>query len=370
MKSFFVLIMCFLLNQSAFAQDHFAARRVYVGIPSSQTTTSAGIAAFINSHYDSDDKKIEAIYSWITANIKYDSDSIHYVILDEDNEERVCWALRRKRGVCENFAAIFTDVATQCGINSLVVEGFTKQGGSLDRTPHVWCVANVNNKWRLYDPTWDAGRVGSTGFDPYYRYFNVAPEEFIQSHLPFDPVFQLLNYPITYKDFVRGNTAGNNSKIYFNYNDSLRAVKNMNRLSRYASEESRIENAGWPYDKIETKLKRIRFQMEVLNQDSDADLYNDVINDYNSAINYINVFLNYRNNKLQPQKSASEIQILFQNVDELIASANEKIRSIKRSKAVLQLDTGDIQKKLDDLTNNLKQQRLFYKTYSDTAVKE
>jgi len=80
--------------------------------------------------------------------------------------------------------------------------------------------------------------------------------------------------------------------------------------------------------------------------------------------------LNYRNNQFQPQKSTAEVQILFQNVQKLIATANEKIKRINRSKATLQLDTGDIQKKLNDLSNNLKQQQLFFKNYSDTAVKE
>lgn len=370
MKWFSVLIMSFMLTESAIAQDHFAAERTYVNIPSSQTATSAGIAAYINSHYDSDDKKIAAVYSWITANIKYDADSIHYVILDEDNEERVTWALRRKRGVCENFAALFTDVVTQCGINSFVVEGFTKQGGSLDRTPHVWCVAYVDNKWRLYDPTWDASRVGSMSFDPHYNYFNASPEELIQSHLPFDPAFQLLNYPIDYNDFVRGNTAQNHQKKYFNYNDTLETFQKMDRLSRYESQATRIENAGWPASKIDTKLKRTKFQMEVMNQDSDADLYNAVVDDYNSAINSLNVFLNYRNNQFQPQKSNVEVQILFQNVQKLITTANEKIKRINRSKATLQLDTGDIQKKINDLEFNLKQQQLFFKNYTDTADKE
>jgi hypothetical protein len=370
MKLILVLATLFLVTQFAIAQDHFAAERMFVNIPSSQTASSAGIAAYINSHYSSDDKKIAAIYSWITANIKYDADSIHYVILDEDNEERVSWALRRKRGVCENFAAIFTDVANQCGITSYVVQGFTKQGGFVDRAPHAWCVALVNNQWGLYDPTWDAGRVGSIGFDPHYRYFNIAPGEFIQTHLPFDPLFQLLNYPINYNDFVRGNSGENKNKNFINYKDSLEVLKNLDRLSRYENEEARIENAGWPLSKIETKLKQIKFQMEVLNQDSDADLYNSAVDDYNSAINSLNIFLNYRNNQFQPQKSNVEIQILFQNVQKLIASANEKLKRINRSKATLQLDTGDIQKKLNDLKSNLQQQQVFFRNYSDTTVKQ
>lgn len=272
--------------------------------------------------------------------------------------------------MCENFAALFTDVVTQCGINSFVVEGFTKQGGSLDRTPHVWSVAYVDNKWRLYDPTWDAGRVGSINFDPHYNYFNPPPEEFIQNHLPFDPAFQLLNYPIDYKDFVRGSTGQNHQKEYFNYKDTLEAFQKMDRLSRYESEATRIENAGWPASKIDTKLKRIKFQMEVLNQDSDADLYNAAVDDYNSAISSLNIFLNYRNNQFQPQKSNAEVQILFQHVQKLIATANEKIKRINRSKATLLLETADIQKKINDLTLNLQQQQLFFKNYIGTADKE
>jgi hypothetical protein len=370
MKLLAIFILFFYAVPLAEAQDYSAAERMYVSISSSQTATSAGIAAYINSHYHTDEKKVEAIYSWLTSNIKYDADSIHYVILDEDNEQRISYALRRKRGVCENFAAIFTDLCNQCGIASFAVEGFTKQGGSLDRAPHVWCVALVNNEWDLYDPTWDAGLVGSMRFDPRYKYFKVPPTEFIQTHLPFDPIFQLLNYPVNYNDFVRGNTQQNGRKNYFNYKDSLEAFKNMDRLAQYASEEERIKIAEWPASKIETKLKRIKFQMEVLNQDTDADLYNAAAADYNAAINSLNVFLTYRNNQFQPKKSNAEVQILFQNIQNLIGSANEKIKRINSSKANLQLDTGDIQKKLDDLAINLKQQQLFFKNYSEMADKQ
>ena len=370
MKLFAILILFFYAVQSADAQDYSAAERMYVSIPSTQTTTSAGIASYINSHYYTDEKKVEAIYSWLTVNIKYDADSIHYVILDEDNEQRVSYALRRKRGVCENFAAIFADLCNQCGIASWAVEGLTRQGGSLDRAPHVWCVALVNNEWGLYDPTWDAGLFGSRRLDPRYKYFKVPPAEFIQTHLPFDPIFQLLNYPVNYNDFVRGNTRQNGRKNYFNYRDSLEAFKNMDRLAQYQSEVSRINNAQWPLSRVETKLKRIRFQMEVLNQDTDADLYNAAVDNYNIAVNSLNVFLTYRNNRFQPQKSNAEVQILFQNVQNLIGSAYEKLKRINSSKANLQLDTGDIQQKLDELTTKLKQQQLFFKNYRQTAEKQ
>lgn len=365
MKWLSVLIIILTWVQSTKAQDRLAAERIYVNIPLSQTATSAGIADYINSHYQTSEKKIAAIYSWIISNIKYDADSIHYVILDEDNSERVSFALRRKKGVCENFAAIFTDVANQCGINSYMVEGLTKQGGAVDRSAHVWCIAYINNKWRLYDPTWDADWVGSARSDPHFNYFDPDPEEFVQSHLPFDPIYQLLNYPVIYKDFERGITSQGSRGKYFNYKDSLEAIKNMDRLSQYAHEESRIENAGWPPSRIETKLKRIRFQVEVLSQDNDADLYNSAVSDYNSAIIFLNDFLNYRNNQFQPARSNEEVQKIFQNVALLQASANMKIKKINKSTANLQLNTSDIQKKLNDLGINLKNQETFFKNHTE-----
>jgi len=371
MKSFLILMIFFCLGKSAFAQnDHFSAERIFVNIPNSQTHTSSDIAAYINAHYRSNKEKIAAIYSWITMNIKYDADTIHYVILDENNEERVSFALRRKKGVCENFAAIFTDLCNQCGISSYAVEGFTKQGGYVDKGAHVWCVAFVDDKWGLYDPTWDVEKPGSNNFNPQFQYFNLPPIDFIQSHLPFDPIFQLLNYPITYNDFERGITQSVNGKNYFNYKDSLESFQKMDRLSQYLIEESRIENAGWPAKKIETKLKRIRFQVEVLNQDNDADLYNSAVADYNAAIIFLNKFLTYRNNQFQPAKSKDEVENIFQNVSVLTSSAILKLKKINRSTATLQLDTGDLQKKLDDLAINLKQQEILYKNYSDSAIKE
>ena len=286
MKMLSIFILFFCLSKSAIAQsNHYAEERIFVSIPTSQTHTSSDIASYINSHYHSNKEKIAAIYSWITMNIKYDADSIHYVILDENNEERVSFALRRKKGVCENFAAIFTDLCNQCGISSYAVEGFTKQGGYVDKGAHVWCVAFVDDKWGLYDPTWDVGTVGSNHFNTQFQYFNLPPIDFIQTHLPFDPMFQLLNYPIIYNDFERGNTQPVSRKNYFNYKDSLETFQKMDRLSQYMCEESRIENAGWPAKKIETKLKRIRFQVEILNQGSDSDLYNSAVADYNAAIN-------------------------------------------------------------------------------------
>jgi hypothetical protein len=370
MKFLLFFTLFFSTFQKGSAQNNFQFENIYVNIPSSETTTITGISAYINKHFDSNDKKVAAIYNWIISNIKYDADSIHYVILDEDNEQRATFALRRKKGVCENFAAIFNELCTKCGITSFAIEGYTKQMGSIDRTPHVWCAAFVDNQWKFYDPTWDAGFITNGRFINEIRnnYFKVEPETFIQTHLPFDPLFQFLNYPVTYKEFISGNSK-EGQKHYFNYVDSINIYKKTDRLTQYLSAVSRMKSTGWPASKIDTKLKRVQLEIEIINQDTDMDLYNSAVSDYNEAIQFLNIFLVYRNNQFQPLKAKVEVEKIFENTRELISSANFKLKKVNGSKATLMLDTGDIQKKLDDLKIKLNEQETFFKNNSHDEEK-
>ncbi|MGN6531791.1 MAG: transglutaminase domain-containing protein [Ginsengibacter sp.] len=351
---FFIAVLCC-------ANCTFAQQNIY--IPADKTNNASDIAAFVNNHYHSDDEKISAIYNWITNNIKYDADSMHYVILDEDNDQRVSVALRRKRGVCENFAAVFNDLCNKCGIQSFAIEGYTRQTASIDRTPHMWCAAFADGEWYLYDPTWDAGYIRNGGFINHVQnnYFKISPHVFIQTHLPFDPMLQFLNYPVTYKEFINGKTGEQSEKNYFNYKDSIDAFRKMNPLDQYLSEMNRIKKSNWPASKIDTKLKRIRLELEVRYQDKDVALYDSSVADYNKAINYLNTFLSYRNNQFQPAKSNEEVQKLFLNIRNLIADANAKLKQVNLSDATLTLNTGDLQQKLDELLVNVKQHENFLK---------
>ena len=161
-----------------------------------------------------------------------------------------------------------------------------------------------------------------------------------------------------------GGAGRQNSKTYFNYLDTLNEYRKMDRLSQYLSEESRIKKMQWPASKIDTKLKTLSLQIEILNQDDDADLYNAAVDDYNSAISAFNFFIAYRNNQFQPAKSNEEVNNIFQNIKRLILSANLRLEKISRSTATLQLNTGDIQKKINDLKSNLQVQESFYKNYT------
>ncbi|MEO8412488.1 MAG: transglutaminase domain-containing protein [Ginsengibacter sp.] len=369
MKSVLILVCVACVTLAGNSQDADAYReadRISLHIPIAQTNTTADIASFIKAHFDTDEKKVWAIYTWVTANIRYDADSIHRVILDEDNYELVSYALRRRKGVCENFAAIFNDICRKSGLLSFMVDGYTSQNGSVDRSTHAWCTVCIDNKWLLYDPTWDAGFAG--GYTtPRAHYFQASPGIFIHSHIPFDPMFQLLNYPITYKEFNSGNLGMNSSKPYFNYTDSLNAYEKLNPLNKYIAALSRIQSNGAPNEKVKTKISKLKMEIEIIYQDKDSVLYNSAIADYNYAINNFNNFVTYRNNQFKPAKTNAEIKAIFDGIEKRINSATGKLKELNQSKATLTLDSGDVEYALANLSTRVKEQKEFIKNYQGTA---
>ncbi len=368
MRFIFIFLWFILFNDLIHAQnpnEYVFADRVSHSIPQSQTGSTKDIASYINANCKTDQEKIRAAYTWVTTNITYDADSIHFVILDEDNDERITYALKRKRGVCENFAAIFTDICIRSGINAFAIEGHTRQNGSIDKTPHVWCAAFINSKWFLYDPTWDAGSLKNGRYltSASTNYFQKLPDQFIHTHLPFDPLFQFMEYPVKYKEFKNGNFLNDHSSTYFNYVDSMQQYQNSDSLTRYISSLTRIKNYGWPTSMIDSKLKRIQLEIELIHQDTDMTLYDSAVSDYNNAIVIMNDFINYRNRQFLPLKKEEEVESMFSSISHKIEIANHKLKLINSSTATLTLDTGDIQKKLDDLLIKLREQQIFYKDY-------
>ena len=362
MKSSLFLILFFCFTISLPAQNIPVAQ---AGGSLKNAKTSDEIASYINLHYHSDADKVLAIYSWIVSNIKYNADSIHYVILDEDNQERVTWALRRRAGVCENFAAIFADLCTKCGIRSFAIQGFTKAGGYLEKGAHVWNAALIDNKWNLYDATWDAGS-GPDGAS--YRWFKIAPAIFAETHLPFDPLFQFLEYPLLYRDFIAGVGGSHKPENYFNYTDSLKKFEKLDRISQYMAEEQWIKQSQWPAAKVDTKIKTLRQQVEVISQDGDMNMYDTAVADYNRAVATLNEFIIYRNNQLLPSKPVSEVNEIFARTSSFLKSASERLDIVSRSIATLQLDIGDIRYQINQLKNKLQTQQAFYKNTVASAI--
>ena len=338
--------------------DYTDVDRRVLQIPTAKTYATDSIVQFVQNNFITDGEKVRAIYTWITTNIRYSKDSIYYFRGWGTNPEaKMAAILRRRRGICENYAALFANLVSKCGVPVFVVSGYTKIAGNVNWNGHGWCAVFVDNEWRLCDPTWDEGFKTST------QYFLVNPAQFIETHLPFDPLWQLLEHPITHREFQKGIGFSKKDTTVFHYTDSVSNHLLLDTLQQMQATSRRMRKAGIDNENLKTWLAYNEMKIAIINQEADMDGFNAAVADRNKARALYNDFVQYRNSSFKPTRPAAEIQLWFYTIDNLLAAALKKIETIGRVVENYQYDTDSLKSSIDNLIAKLKQQKDFLKIY-------
>jgi transglutaminase/protease-like cytokinesis protein 3 len=242
-------------------------------IPDSVTSNASSIAEYLNSKFTLQKEKARAIFVWITSNIQYDIENVFAINFYQNSNEIVAEVLKSKKGVCMHFAELFNDIANKAGIRSFVIPGYTKQNGFVDYIPHAWCTALIDSTWCLVDPTWGSGYVQNAKFIKKMNnfYFLTNPELLIKSHIPFDLMWELLNYPITNQEFYEGKTQMVKSKRFFNFNDSIQNYIHESDIQKLISSSRRIENNGVKNSLIFDRLQHNKREIEYYGKSGVSD---------------------------------------------------------------------------------------------------
>jgi transglutaminase/protease-like cytokinesis protein 3 len=197
------------------------------------------LASQITDGIHSDSLKVRAIYEWVTDNIAYDIDLFNEMNIktveqyaEAQKSEKV---IRRKKAVCMGYTNLFQDLCNASGIKAYSVPGYCK---SIDpRTNvmtfsserHSWNAVKINNKWYLCDPTWSAGSINMrTGLfvkNLNEEFYLTDGKKFIKRHIPLDPLWQLLDNPISMQEFRYGQKPARMLK--FNYLDTLKVFESL-----------------------------------------------------------------------------------------------------------------------------------------------
>jgi len=329
-------------------------------IPVAKTYSTDSIAAYIISNFKTNNERLRAIYIWVTANIRYDPDSMYVINSDRDTSARITAALRRRKGVCENYAAIFNDIVVKTGIPSYIVSGYTKQGGSIDRSGHTWCAVYLNDEWYFCDPTWDEGIRGLP------RWFLVPPSVFIESHMPFDPIWQLLDNPRSHKEFYAGRSFFKKKNTIYNSRDSISAYLRSGSQEQLQAAAARIQDAGLENQLLVNRLRYVKMLININREEKDMNLYNAAVKDLNNANTIFNNYIAYRNMRFLPARPDAGLNAMLDPVDSIISSANKKLDELAASATDLQYDPGLLKYKFSALKNKLQEQKQFLKQYLTT----
>ena len=173
------------------APDHYASL-----FPRSQVASLPQLAQQLTSPFPSLTDKARAIFTWLHHNVRYDVDSFFAGNVRPSTPQST---LQSGLAVCEGYAALFTNLATHAGLESVVISGHGKGYGYTPLAPgsplppynagHAWNAVRIDDgEWKLLDATWGAGHVQGKG-QPYIakftpRYFTMSNEEFSIKHFP------------------------------------------------------------------------------------------------------------------------------------------------------------------------------------------
>jgi len=332
-----------------------------LSLPVEQTKTTDGISHYVNANFLTEKEKVRAIFIWVASNIQYDIDNMFAVNFYEKEEEKILKPLKTRKGICENYAALFVDISKKCGIKCLEVDGYTNQNGVQDYLAHAWCAAIVEGTWFLFDPTWGSGYIESGRFHKRIEndFFMAKPSAFIVSHMPFDYQYQFLDYPISNQEFYDGRTYPNKSKPYFNFKDSILAYEKMDTIDRLMLTAYRIQKMGVRNSILFDQLQHI----QTLIENHKVQIFNDAAAEFNAGANLYNDFINFRNKQFTPKKSDPEIQLMLDEVFDKIKAARSRLTEIKNPEPSTANLISQLKKAIDDLLKQSNEQASWLKKY-------
>lgn len=366
MKNYFASLTLFF-SIFSFAQNNLVYDLIdkkIALIPQKSTTSIQEIANYIDANFKTDNEKIRAIFYWTASSISYDVANMFTVNFEETTQDRIAKTLKTKKGICGDYAAIFNEIASTVGIKSVVISGYTKQNGKIADLAHAWCAAKIDNKWFVFDPTWGSGSLTNGKFVKKINnyYFKTEPSKIISSHIPFDYLWQFLNYPITNGEFYEGKTQINKTKKYFDFEKEQAKQSSLSEIDQLFESSERVEKNGLKNAMIVAFYENQRKHSTVLRQNNNIEKLNSVVAEMNEAVLLLNDFIFYRNNKFKPTFPDEQINLMIQKPREkLIKCQNDiyKVGSIGTDSANLSA----IKKSIESNLALAEEQALFVKTY-------
>lgn len=312
MKSIYLLLLISFSTVS-FSQtkiDYNKVDKKISEIPTQSTVSVNAIADFISSNFKSDEEKIRAVFYWTASNIDYDVNKKFMPYSKITPEERINTTLKTRKGVCSNYTEVFHAVANSLGIKTVIITGVVKQNGVVKSIPHAWCASIIEGVWYIFDPTWGSGYVDKGN---YFRkidnnYFKANPKEIILSHLPYDYIWQFLNYPITYEDFYSGKYEKDTSKQYFDFENEILRYNSLTELEKLISSNERIKSNGVKNSAILDRLDYNKQQIENIKRKEVFTEFNSLLKLYKEGVTGLNEFIRYRNRKFKPSNSDKELK--------------------------------------------------------------
>jgi hypothetical protein len=362
MKNYCLLFM--FLSSFSYGQYEVVDNKMSQ-IPDSLTISTTKIADFISNNFQTPNDKIRAVFIWTANNISYDVVNMLNQDPTKSEDFRIKTVLETKKGVCMHYAAVFKDIANKIGVQTYVIEGYTKQYGKIATLGHAWCASKLEGKWFLFDPTWGSGYVINERFVKKLNnsFFKAEPSKFILEHMPFDYLWQFLPTPVTNIEFNGGKNDPKKAKIICDFQVEIDRWDGLSESDKDFEAAERIEKNGL-YNKLiveQYNFKKKNFT--ILKQNKNINKLNLVVINYNEAIGLLNDFSRFRFNKFKPEQSDELMQKNMQDLLDKINKCKEEVYNIGSVGTENTPNLLNLKKMILDAVDQTEKQKKFLDTY-------
>ncbi|MGB1241611.1 MAG: transglutaminase domain-containing protein [Chitinophagales bacterium] len=234
MKQLTTLLIFFLLvSSTVFAQKDkdYSAVDMHSKInPTGKATDLVTLTNYLTEGYENESDKVRAISVWIGNNIALDIEAA----LEEKNEEALPSEIILKRLAGPgHHAHLFLAMCQEAKLKCYKVRGYVKgrfyeEGDPFYISNHIWNTVRIDSSWYMVDMAWGSGTIERTkGLEVTNTdekndiknnqlewkqefkelYFLAQPQDWIMTHLPADPMWQMRYHPMPLDSFEHSNQA-------------------------------------------------------------------------------------------------------------------------------------------------------------------
>lgn len=364
----FVLNLYFLsLNAQVTKADYYNIidNKVFTFSKQKSDAPFDTITAFVNTNFKTQEDRARAYYTWIALNISYDVEHLNELNLMQifsvnrmtSTGQKSLDVLKSKKAVCEGYSNLMVDFCKASSIPCFLVCGYVKTPeGNIPEILHAWNVLRVDSAWVMLDITWSSGYLNQE--NKYVKrfsnmYFIPKPKVFIKDHFPLDPLWQLLKYPFTKKDFENDSLTISHSPV-FNYPDSLRLY-----LSKTEKERKYIDLLHY-YSADPANTVNAR-NLDVWHN-------NLIANELNTAAAYHSDFLQIVNTRLSKKPTLPDCKKARMALDS-IQSYNNRAQLILESNKAHTIEYEEVFKKMNAaIAENKKGIKINYEYLNKTQA--
>lgn len=363
---FLILFSSDLISQSL-NKIYRSVDKIIDNIPDSVTKSTDLFNDYLKNTFKSDEEIVRAIYCWIGHHIEYKNDSSN---CNQDQFSEIKFlsnnVLLKRKTNCFGYSSLFYVLCKGSNIKSIVIDGYIHESILLNSTSHSWVAAELNHKWYLFDPTWASGYITDSMFCKQFsnKFFMIKPQKFIRSHMPFDPIFQFLEHPLTEVDFRNSDYNKKTQSPYFNFKDSLENQDSLTSIKILEKSIRRIKQNGANYpisiEYLSYKQKSllallINMQIEQLNLGA---FY------YNKGVDFYNTYIGAKNQRFTPPVNDAENFIPLDSCQMYLNRIYELMQNILTQKYKSNI-FNNLMEFTDDLTIHLSEERAYLRDFLD-----